>query len=42
MQDGMGPSPTTSLATAVSAAGGLGSVSTPGCSPRGGTAQEAA
>lgn len=30
MQDGMGPSPTTSLATAVSAAGGLGSVSTPG------------
>lgn len=30
MQDGMGPSPTTSLATAVSAAGGLGSVSAPG------------
>ncbi|MER6113419.1 nitronate monooxygenase family protein [Streptomyces hirsutus] len=30
MQDGMGPSPTTALATAVSAAGGLGSVSTPG------------
>ncbi|TYL55550.1 nitronate monooxygenase [Nocardioides sp. BGMRC 2183] len=30
MQDGMGPSPTTSLAAAVSAAGGLGSVSTPG------------
>jgi enoyl-[acyl-carrier protein] reductase II len=30
MQDGMGPSPTTSLAIAVSSAGGLGSVSTPG------------
>jgi NAD(P)H-dependent flavin oxidoreductase YrpB (nitropropane dioxygenase family) len=30
MQDGMGPSPTTSLAIAVGSAGGLGSVSTPG------------
>src|SRR5438445_5742080 len=30
MQDGMGPSPTTSLAIAVASAGGLGSVSTPG------------
>jgi enoyl-[acyl-carrier protein] reductase II len=30
MQDGMGPSPTTSLAIAVANAGGLGSVSTPG------------
>jgi NAD(P)H-dependent flavin oxidoreductase YrpB (nitropropane dioxygenase family) len=29
VQDGMGPSPTTALATAVSAAGGLGSVSSP-------------
>ena len=29
MQDGMGPSPTTHLAAAVSAAGGLGTVSCP-------------
>ena len=30
IQDGMGPSPTTALAIAVSSAGGLGTVSTPG------------
>ena len=35
IQDGMGPAPTTALAIAVSSAGGLGTVSTPGIMTRG-------